>query len=428
MSADEWIVRAFSQTLQNASPAGLAYEAGSEDKLWTHKPLDLHQPSRKCMDATTHDRHNLSRENHSSFSAQLKAFIPVIMMLVTVRHSQLLPRTQACTTRFAHQMKVMQEATWMSAQSSQSPQLQGAHKMETPPQESLYALCRDALCGESTLLNGLSVSVSASKFISHLLTSFATFSGVGIRSQEANSCGDRQDLLPPWPGAHALTTPLGVLSLHMMKLDSASAVSCLWRVFVRTLVVDFCEDLTRFGTCFNKEEHRRISGLSCFCNSVPTTPHALWMQGMNDCIRDMINANDFMEWTLAESHWEAAELGLTRLDKMDTLKTIEEECGIDMGEDGLTGEGARLSGDVADMITHMLNMLLTSTSGANITASGMALPRLSTDALPEGTACRQDNSAVHDPGLIWQPTGHDPSGAQELPSCQQGWEVGNRPC
>lgn len=88
MAADEWVVRAFSHTLQNVSPAALAFEAGSEEKLWTYKPLDLQQPGRKCMDAATHDRPNTHQENHSTFSAQLKAFIPVVIMLVTVRHSQ----------------------------------------------------------------------------------------------------------------------------------------------------------------------------------------------------------------------------------------------------------------------------------------------------------------------------------------------------
>lgn len=317
----------------------------------------------------------------------------------------------------------------MSVQSSQWSRLQRARNLKMPPEESLYALCRDALCGESTPLNGLSVSTSASEFIDHLLTSFALFSGVGMGSKEATSSGDGQDVLPSWPGAHTLTSPLGVLSLHMMKLNSPSAVSRLWRVFVRTLAVDFCENLTSFGTYFDTEDHIRFSGWSGFWNAIHTTPHALWMQGINDCVGDMINANDFMEWALAESDWEAAELGIPHHDEMDELATIEEEGVSDVGEDGLTGKGAGPNGDIADMITRMLNMLPTSTSRANVIASGMATPRRSTgEDLPEGAADHPGNSTCQDPERTVQPRGHDPRDTHVSQPCQHGWEVCPRAC
>lgn len=53
---------------------------------WSHRQLELkeHSHSRLGQSGQEQHIHNLSQPQHSTFSSQLKAFIPVVVVLVNV--------------------------------------------------------------------------------------------------------------------------------------------------------------------------------------------------------------------------------------------------------------------------------------------------------------------------------------------------------
>lgn len=211
----------------------------------------------------------------------------------------------------------------------------------------------------------------------------------------STSTGDLEDGLPTWAGTPVLTTPLGILSLHMMKLACPNAVARLWQVFVRTMAVEYCENLATFGTFLDTDSHRNVLRQLGFASSLPTVPHSLWLQYVNDRVGDMVRANKFMEWALAEADWEAAELGYSGPSSPATFGTIEEDHIGEM-EDVTTGEGARTAGSIGHEIERMLRWLKSSTHSA-ITSNTAASGLQSDNSATGGSAPPQAQAARHDP-------------------------------
>eukprot|EP00892_Ulva_mutabilis_P006289 jgi/Ulvmu1/4031/UM019_0008.1 len=308
--ADDWVVRSFSCEHRPVTPIA-GFEAGSEQQSSPCTPLEVKRPDLHCLGASGPEmqKSNRSRPTHASFSTQLKAFIPVVVVLVN-------------------------EPKWKNVSSSSWWQVRGARRPCVPPKEALIALSRDALCGESTVMNGISTALSATAFVHHMLSSLETFSANSSTADISNSSPGGKDKpfsrgtdgLPPWPGAHVLTTPLGLLSLHMLKLDCPRAVAYLWQVFVRTVALDFCESIASFGDVFSGPPHRKVVFDLGLFDPIQITPQAFWMQSVKDGIDELVMAHRFRNWVEGESQWEAEQLGVPLLTtNSDRLTTIAEE-------------------------------------------------------------------------------------------------------
>lgn len=86
LSADDWCVRTFSKAPQNVSPNDSVFEAQKEQQSWPYKLLDLSQPNLERLGPSTQEEHRRScrKSTHATFSSQLNAFIPAVVILVNV--------------------------------------------------------------------------------------------------------------------------------------------------------------------------------------------------------------------------------------------------------------------------------------------------------------------------------------------------------
>lgn len=104
MCADEWVVRAFSKQPTDAIPAGSGFESGTDGSLCAHKPLNLEQPHHIRAGPTAQKTYTrkCKQQVHATFSSQLKAFIPVVVVLVTVSfgHRWISKRSTMTSTGF----------------------------------------------------------------------------------------------------------------------------------------------------------------------------------------------------------------------------------------------------------------------------------------------------------------------------------------
>lgn len=258
--------------------------------------------------------------------------------------------------------------------------------------------------------------MSATAFIDHILTCFEAFSisgdtcdTTGMQTHSKDTAESSTDSLPPWPGAHMLTSPLGVLSLHMLKTDCPRAIAHLWQVFVSTLALDFCENLTCVGNAWMTDAHQNIlSNLGLRCSS-RSSPQGLCLESIQRCIKDIIKTNGFMEWVMGEAEWEATELGLPPSD-LDMLETIHEVSEGRRG--GQLGDGS--DGAMAHIIERMLSLITGSDNDKSVDAdTGImsVLPYHTVAAHTDSQAPPMD-IAVHQPDLVL-----DPAGAKD--SCRE---------
>jgi hypothetical protein len=136
-----------------------------------------------------------------------------------------------------------------------------------PAFQALLALSRDALTGKPVTSSGLPESTSSSAFLEHLLAhwehvhpqknapwcpplqkGFAESLATPVSPPDATSTCDGMDAnWPAWAATAPAGSPLGLLSLHALKLQCPFAISQLWSTFLGVIAVDHCEILERFN-------------------------------------------------------------------------------------------------------------------------------------------------------------------------------------